>query len=229
MANLTPNVCDGFGNAVNLDENGVAITAAPGKNVNLKTSGSGTPQINGGAIAPLASPTFTGVPKALTAVPLTNNTQIATTAYVDAAVAAGGGGAVLRAVTTLTAAQVLALGNPTPVQLVPAPGAGKYINVLAVTFDYHFVSIAYASLGSLEVLSPDSGQPQPWAEISITGFLDQTESTLVTIFNLGVPVFQNDSGENVVNGAVVLISNLAVTSGNGTLRVTVIYTVETAL
>jgi hypothetical protein len=37
--------------------------------------------------APLASPTFTGVPAAPTAAPLTNSTQIATTAYADAAVA----------------------------------------------------------------------------------------------------------------------------------------------
>ncbi len=47
MANLTPNVCDGFGNAINLDENGVAITAAPGKNINLGTSGSGAVELNG--------------------------------------------------------------------------------------------------------------------------------------------------------------------------------------
>lgn len=36
--------------------------------------------------APLASPAFTGVPTAPTATPLTNTTQVATTAYVDAAV-----------------------------------------------------------------------------------------------------------------------------------------------
>jgi len=40
--------------------------------------------------ASLASPAFTGTPTAPTATPLTNNTQVATTAYVDAAVTAGG-------------------------------------------------------------------------------------------------------------------------------------------
>ncbi len=40
--------------------------------------------------APLASPTFTGTPAAPTAAPATNNTQIATTAYADLAVAALG-------------------------------------------------------------------------------------------------------------------------------------------
>jgi hypothetical protein len=41
--------------------------------------------------APLISPNLTGVPTAPTAAALTNNTQIATTAYVDSAVAGGGG------------------------------------------------------------------------------------------------------------------------------------------
>jgi hypothetical protein len=43
-------------------------------------------EIAGDAYAKLASPAFTGVPTAPTAAPLDNSTQIATTAYVDAAV-----------------------------------------------------------------------------------------------------------------------------------------------
>lgn len=42
--------------------------------------------------APVASPTFTGTPAAPTATPGTNTTQVATTAFVTAAVAAGHGG-----------------------------------------------------------------------------------------------------------------------------------------
>lgn len=48
--------------------------------------------------APLAAPTFTGVPAAPTAAPGTNTTQVATTAFVTAAVAGGGGGVVRYAV-----------------------------------------------------------------------------------------------------------------------------------
>lgn len=44
--------------------------------------------------APSASPSLTGTPTAPTAAPGTNTTQIATTAFVTAAVAAGGGGVV---------------------------------------------------------------------------------------------------------------------------------------
>lgn len=47
------------------------------------------------AKAPLASPTFTGVPAAPTAAPGTNTTQLATTAFVTAAIAALPGGSTL--------------------------------------------------------------------------------------------------------------------------------------
>lgn len=43
--------------------------------------------------APIASPTFTGTPAVPTAAPGTNTTQVASTAFVTAAIAAGGGGA----------------------------------------------------------------------------------------------------------------------------------------
>jgi hypothetical protein len=48
-----------------------------------------------GLKAPIASPTFTGVPAAPTAAPGTGTTQLATTAFVSAAVAAAGGGDVV--------------------------------------------------------------------------------------------------------------------------------------
>jgi len=66
-------------------------------------------QITGAA--PTASPTFTGTPVAPTAAPGTNTTQLATTAFVTAAVAAGGG------VTSVsgTANQIGSTGGTTPV------------------------------------------------------------------------------------------------------------------
>lgn len=48
--------------------------------------------------APLASPIFTGTPAAPTATPGTNTTQVATTAFVQAAVVASGGGDMLESV-----------------------------------------------------------------------------------------------------------------------------------
>ena len=59
--------------------------------------------------AALASPTFTGTPAAPTAAPGTNTTQVATTAFVTAAVAAQGGG---DALTTDPLSQFAATTSP---------------------------------------------------------------------------------------------------------------------
>jgi hypothetical protein len=67
----------------------------------------------GGAL--LASPAFTGTPTSTTAVPGTNTTQIATTAFVMAAMAAGGGVTSFNGRSgpvTLTTADVSAAGGP---------------------------------------------------------------------------------------------------------------------
>ena len=65
------------------------------------------------AKAPIASPTFTGSPAAPTASAGTNNTKIATTAFVTAAVAAGGGGTVDRGSFAPSAVQSIGSGGVT--------------------------------------------------------------------------------------------------------------------
>lgn len=57
----------------------VGLNVGSGKTLNV------TGTLSGGVVAPLASPTFTGTPAAPTASPGTNTTQLATTAFVQAA------------------------------------------------------------------------------------------------------------------------------------------------
>jgi hypothetical protein len=57
----------------------VGLNVGAGKTLNV------TGTLAGGVVAPLASPTFTGTPAAPTAAPGTNTTQLATTAFVQAA------------------------------------------------------------------------------------------------------------------------------------------------
>lgn len=90
-----------------LKGNGTAISAATAGTDYLTPSGNGSAltgltvsQVSGAA--PLASATLTGVPAAPTATVGTNTTQIATTAFVQAAVSGGGGGSVT-AVSVATA------------------------------------------------------------------------------------------------------------------------------
>jgi hypothetical protein len=75
---------DGTGTSVGMNVGSgktlaVAGTAAVSGTLNV------TGTLSGGVIAPLASPTFTGTPAAPTASPGTNTTQLATTAFVQAA------------------------------------------------------------------------------------------------------------------------------------------------
>jgi hypothetical protein len=84
----------GNGNAVQLTNSGATVAGdvvTYDANSNVVDSGTLLSSLASNASVALkansASPTFTGVPAAPTAAPLTNSTQIATTAYADAAVA----------------------------------------------------------------------------------------------------------------------------------------------
>lgn len=83
----------GTGNGIG---NGDALTTNPLSQFATTTSsqlaGVLSDETGTGSVVFSASPTLTGTPTAPTATPLTNTTQVATTEYVDLAVAAGGGG-----------------------------------------------------------------------------------------------------------------------------------------
>ena len=94
------------------------------------------------AAASLVSPAFTGTPTAPTAAPLTDNTQLATTRYVDAAVAVETARAegVLQSITiTLTPAEILAMSN--------AGTSGTYVSLLpAIANTIYFFHSFYSNL-----------------------------------------------------------------------------------
>jgi hypothetical protein len=75
---------DGTGTSVGLNV-GSGKTLAVGGTASVSGTLNVTGTLSGGVIAPLASPTFTGTPAAPTASPGTNTTQLATTAFVQAA------------------------------------------------------------------------------------------------------------------------------------------------
>lgn len=98
--------------------------------------------------APLASPALTGTPTAPTATALTNNTQLATTAYVDSAAAVvQASNGILHRQITLTPTQVKALRNTqaASIVIIPAPGAGKLIFPVASFVNLQFATTPYAT------------------------------------------------------------------------------------
>jgi hypothetical protein len=73
-------------------DTGVVTAAKLAALTSAELAGKVSDETGSGALVFAASPTLSGVPLAPTAAPLTSTTQIATTEYVDDAVAAGGGG-----------------------------------------------------------------------------------------------------------------------------------------
>jgi hypothetical protein len=127
---------------------------------------------------------------------------------------------------TLTSAQLLAL-SATEVALIPAPGAGKFINIISGTVSYHFGGTAYIvggadiefGYGTLAEITSN-----PFYEFAAGGFLDQAASQLMTS-----NAFFSDAEEDivpiteVVNLPFAVISNTALTTGNGTMTVDIVY------
>lgn len=124
-----------------------------------------------------------------------------------------------KATVTLSSADILDLHN-TPITLVAAPGAGKYVNVHRYAFDYAYGTTPYvvgdafymaygADVASVADLYDDIGAAnslhvQRTPTVSIVG-------TSADLDNLPV---------------VLSAAGVAITDGDGTLTVTVWYSIE---
>jgi hypothetical protein len=134
-----------------------------------------------------------------------------------------------QATVTLTSAQLLALSS-TPVTLIPAPGAGFYLFPQYYTMDYTFGGTAYSSpahtndcyfsLGAPPVTSSNEVVVYQWANAA-TGIIEAAASC----------VFYGLCGEGLIptatanNAPLVFSAPAALTLGNGTLKITVNYSV----
>jgi hypothetical protein len=154
----------------------------------------------------LASPTFTGTPAAPTAAPGTNTTQLATTAFVTAAVAAGGGGgyAPLNSPTFT--------GSPT----APTPATGNDSTLLATTA---FVKAqGYATLASPALTGTPTAPTQTTGNnttrIATTAFVQQEMGTFAP---LASPAFTGNPTAPTQ------------TAGNDTTRIATTAFVQTAV
>lgn len=113
-----------------------------------------------GAKAALASPTFTGTPKAPTATAGTNTTQIATTAFVTAAVAAAVGGITGMEYTIVT---TLPSTGEAGIIYLKTNGSSKQQNVYD---EYIWLGTAFEKIGT--------------TEIDLSGYVKSTDMVEVT-------------------------------------------------
>lgn len=126
--------------------------------------------------------------------------------YVTNAMLATPGGTILEASLTIPTASVLTL-NATPLTIVAAPGSGKYIEVISASATMTFVSAAYATNTTLQLINEGA----TIAQAQNTGILIGT-------------VTKNTKFNNIVTvaaGSTQIITNTAlqvnVATGNPTL------------
>lgn len=120
-----------------------------------------------GAKAPLASPTFTGTPKAPTAAAGTNTTQIATTAFVKTAI------------DNQLSATYKAAGSVASISALPAPSA-SYLGYVydvesAFTTTADFVEgagVSYPAGTDVAIIAVQSGGTTTYKYDALSGFVD---------------------------------------------------------
>lgn len=123
------------------------------------------------------------------------------------------GGGIIPATVTLSSAQILDLHN-TPIELVAAPGAGKWLNVHRVVGYYSHGTTEYVFTGGLMFLT--------FGSTSLGEFDATANQDAITPWTTTVKVVASEA----VNAALVLFVTDAITDGDGTLTVTVWYSIE---
>lgn len=133
----------------------------------------------------------------------------------------------LQATVTLTSAQLLALST-TPITVIPAPGAGFYIFPQYYTMEYTFGGIAYSGTGNCSFIFGPPPVVNPTNLITLYNWTAATSGIIHAAFSC---TFIGICGEGLTpittinNAAVVFTAPNALTLGNGTLKITVNYSV----
>jgi hypothetical protein len=166
--------------------------------------------------APLASPTFTGVPAAPTAAPTTNTTQLATTAFVTAAVTAGSAG--VASFNTRTGAVVQLLADITGVGGAPinAPtftGVASAVTPANGTNTTQLATTQYVMAQRLDQFVAPNVDVS-WNTHKITGLLDPTAAQDAATKNYVDTVAQGLDAK--ASARIATIANITL-SGNQTI------------
>jgi hypothetical protein len=174
---------------------------------------------------------------ATTQAALSNDTKVATDAYVDSAVTAAVPFPVLSSTITLTSTQILALAT-TPIMCV-SPVSGKIIVPTRVDFHYTNGGINYATNSSflLEYLGSITSTFSSCAGTSTTnaaaftagGGFGNTSTNGFASWQLGAGTtfVGSNNSPNLVDAGVYVAATANPTAGNGTVKIVVYYYLAT--
>jgi hypothetical protein len=112
-----------------------------------------------------------------------------------------------------------------PKELVPAPGANKFINVLGLTFRYDYNSIAYATNTTVAAGYDSSASGLNVVIYTKASFINQLSDETVFANVYGSTPLISSLTSYVNKNFGVSISTGNPTAGNGTLQVIVVYTI----
>jgi len=133
-----------------------------------------------------------------------------------------------RSLVTVTTAQVLAL-NATPIALVAAPGADKFIEFVSAHLFLDYNSAAYAGVAGGEdlVITYTDGSGEEVGRQETTGFIDQTNDEHRIVVHHAVDDAVSD--KIPVANAALVISLLSgeITTGDSPMIVETFYRVRT--
>ena len=142
--------------------------------------------------------------------------------------ASGGSSLTTRVTVVVTSAQLLALAE-TPINIIPTPGSGKFIDVRGCTFEMKFGTTAYTVTATALALVYHGGDPTMAALAGVSpSILSQTANAVAvsveTLSDFGIGIVAETVVDDV---AVDLATDVDPTLGDGTLVVTVDYAVIT--
>lgn len=140
---------------------------------------------------------------------------------------------ILSASITLTSDQILSLAE-TPVTIISSPGAGLYVNIIALTIEYVFKTTPYSVADSSETFNivPAGRQASILISVYQAGLVDQTVSSVAGLSATLQAVNNDDNAVPMAtykNEAIQINASEDVTDGDGTMVVTIYYAIETAV